>query len=93
MRRVLLLISFFAVSTIAALPFTEVKSPNESDEAAGCSKEQYKEKFGALPTYELHTFPVKPSLEDGFVRAKVACSFCAQPCQAIVQGAISTPQG
>ena len=78
MRRCLLLIAFFAVSTSAALPFAEVKSPNESDEAAGCSKEQYKEKFGALPTYELHTFPLKPSLEDGFVRAKVASSLCTR---------------
>ena len=38
---------------------------------AGCSKEQYREKFGALPTYTLLTAPVKPALQSGFVVAKV----------------------
>ena len=38
---------------------------------AGCNKEQYREKFGALPTYTLLTAPVKPALQSGFVVAKV----------------------
>lgn len=65
------MITWFAVSIHAAPPFTSAASQNQPDEAEGCSKEQYREKFGALPTYELHTTSVKPTLQDGFVRAQV----------------------
>lgn len=65
------MITWFAVCIHAAPPFTGAASQNPPDEAEGCSKEQYRQRFGALPTYELHTTPVKPTLQDGFVRAKV----------------------
>jgi len=67
MGRVLALLALVGV-VAAAPPITDVPGNGEQ---AGCSKEQYREKFGALPTYELHTSPVRPSLNSGFVSAKV----------------------
>ena len=44
----------------------------------GCNTEQYREKFGALPTYTLLTAPVKPALQSGFVVAKGSKNFAAR---------------
>jgi len=46
----------------------------------GCNKEQYREKFGALPTYTLLTSPVRPALESGVVVAKVSVRAPAGQC-------------
>jgi hypothetical protein len=75
-----------APQVAAAPPIVGVQG-GEEQAAAGCSKEQYREKFGALPTYELHSSPVKPSLDSGFVSAKVAACLCSSadsPAYAVV---------
>ena len=59
---------------LAAPPLSDALSTSSSDADANvtpCSKEQYAAKFGALPTYSLHTSTFRPSLQNGFVKAQV----------------------
>jgi len=70
----MLLVAWSVAMVTAAPPLSTATFPVEDgpEDGPGCSKEQYKQRFGALPTYSLTTATTRPAIQSGFVVAKVS---------------------
>ena len=74
LQLLMLLVAWSVAVVTAAPPLSTATFPVEDgpEDGPGCSKEQYKQRFGALPTYSLTTATTRPAIQSGFVVAKVS---------------------